>query len=591
MNVIGISGLTHAVPFQRRAQPGLDEREYRLTQGHDSAAVLVRDGEVVAAAAQERFCGVTHTGEFPADAIRYCLKEGGIDIHDVDEVVHGFDYTRLEQLLSIGEHGAQFYREVLSRDAQLDAVKKAFPGFDSRRFVQMDHHLSHAASVYYTSGWSDCLVMVIDAQGEAVSASAYEGRDGRLRELGHVSASDSVGILYSLVTFHLGFDFNADEYKIMGLAPYGDPERFKGFFERELRLLDDGGIDIPMLKLNKTPEERMRYLGSRAYLAEHLLPARLPAGEVGQVHSDVAAALQQRLEQAVFHLCRYYQALTGHRRLAYAGGVALNCSASGALRRSGLFDEVHVGPASGDDGCAMGAALHRASLCRPLAVRRLSTPYRGPSSSAQDIENALAQFGDRIEVQRFDSLAQTCAAASACIAAGEVISWFRGRMEFGARALGNRSILADPRHPDMRERINRAVKKREAFRPFAPAVLREEAATWFELEPQAELPYMTMVARVREPWRAHFPAITHVDGTARVQTVEGSGNAAFHALLLAVRERTGCGMVLNTSFNVKGQPIVPTASEAIATFLNTGIDALFIEDFLVTRGRAEGTQA
>jgi carbamoyltransferase len=286
------------------------------------------------------------------------------------------------------------------------------------------------------------------------------------------------------------------------------------------------------------------------------------------------------------HVCEHFGKLTGRRRLAMAGGVALNCTANGKLIRSGLFDEVYVQPVAGDDGTALGAALYRTSLAQKMPNRRLPAPLFGPSYSADSIEAALQQFAGRIEWQRLDSLEATCACAARLIAEGRVIAWSRGRMEYGPRALGNRSILADPRRPHMRDRINAMVKKREAFRPFAPACSVEEAHRWFDVAPGTEMPYMINVVDVRPEFRASFPAITHVNGSARLQTVSEKDNPDFHALLMAVGAATGCQMVLNTSFNVKGQPIVNTPEEAIDTFLGTGIEFLFLENYYVSRSAA-----
>ena len=569
--------------FKRAYWPGLDAREYRISQGHDSAAALVIDGQIVAAAAQERFSRQKHTGDFPRDAIQYCLSAAGIKIDEVDEIAHCFDYSPYEQLYSLDPITEELYREVFSRPVLLDQVKRHFPGFPPERVHNVNHHLAHAASAYFTSGWNDCLTVILDAMGEVQSVTIYDANTGRLQKLREVSANDSIGILYSLVTLHLGFDFNADEYKIMGLAPYGNAERFRHFFDEAVELRPNGSIHIPILHANKSREERENYLVTRNYLSVNLIPERLPDQPITDDHRDVAAALQQCLNRATLHICKHFGETTGLRRLALAGGVALNCTANGALMRSGAFDEVYIQPAAGDDGAALGAALHRAAANGEVANRRMPVPFLGPSHSMECVEAALAEFADRIEVTRFARLAETCSAAARLIAEGRVLAWYRGRMEFGPRALGNRSILADPGNPGMRDRINAMVKKREAFRPFAPAVSREQVNVWFEVPQAADLPYMIATVNVREEHRAKLPAITHVDGSARVQTVSASDNPDFHRLLQAIGKATGREMVLNTSFNVKGQPIVNTPHEAITTFLGTGIEFLFMENLLVAR--------
>lgn len=581
MKIIGISGLEHSIPFKQAHWPGLDEREYRISQGHDSAAALVIDGEVIAAAEEERFNRRKHSGAFPIGAINYCLAEAGIAIDDVDELAHGFDYGPYQKLYSLDPLTTGLYREVFSKEALLALVARDLPRLSPERVYRVNHHLAHAASAYFTSGWDECLTVVIDGMGEAHSLTVFHAHDGKLDKVHQLPAQDSIGILYSLVTLLLGFDFNADEYKIMGLAPYGDAERFRAFFDKVVELRPDGSIRIPILRLNQTRDERENYLRSRTFLTQHLVKERRPDEEITDIHRDVAASLQACLDRTMEHLCGHFSRKLGQRRLAMAGGVALNCTANGKLLRSGLFDDIYIQPAAGDDGAALGAALYRAAQAGEVVNRRSPVPFYGPAHSMAEINTALAQFSDLIEVMPFSSLSETCTEAARLIAAGRVIAWYRGRMEFGPRALGHRSILADPGHPEMRHRINAMVKMREAFRPFAPAVTLEEVHRWFEVEPRTELPYMIMIVNVREAHRAKLPAITHVDGSARVQTVSATDNADFHALLRQVGNVTGRQMVLNTSFNVKGQPIVNTPQEAIETFLATGIEYLFLENVLV----------
>jgi carbamoyltransferase len=588
MNIIGISGLENSVPFKKKHWPGLDDREYRMSQGHDAAAALVVDGVVVAAAAEERFNRKKHCGDFPRQAIEYCLKEAGLGLDEVDEIAHGFDYAPYAAAYSIDPVGAACYREVYSKEALLQSVRRHLSDFPLDRVQQVSHHISHAASAYFTSGWDDCLAIVIDGMGEVHSASVYRARAGHLERVHQISAANSIGILYSLITFHVGFDFNADEYKIMGLAPYGDPERFRSFFEQTVLLGEDGSIQIPILKLNRTRDERENHLRTREYLNTHLIPERDPDAEITDEYRDVAAALQACLDRTMLHLCGYFGRKTGVRRLALAGGVALNCTANGKLLSSGLFDDIYVQPAAGDDGAALGAALYRAALAGEIANERLPTPFYGPDHSIADMDAALAQFDKRVETTRFPTLDEACNEAARLIADGRVIAWYRGRMEFGPRALGHRSIFADPGHPEMRDRINAMVKMREAFRPFAPAVTIEQVHQWFEVAPMIELPYMIMTVDVRQPHRAELPAVTHVNGSARVQTVSINDNPEFHRLLRAVGKTTGREMVLNTSFNVKGQPIVNTPTEAIETFLGTGIEFLFLENVLLRRRAAAG---
>ncbi|MGC2491229.1 carbamoyltransferase family protein [Candidatus Binatus sp.] len=581
--ILGVSGLAESVRFKREHWPGLEERDYRISQGFDAAAALVVDGVVVAAAAEERFNRRKQSGDFPVEAIEYCIGQAGLSMADVDEIAHCFDYAPFGEIFSLDSTSAKLYEEVFSREALVAQVRRHFPKFNPERVHSVSHHLSHAASAYFTSGWDECLVVVLDAMGETQSGSIFRGTGGNLEKLREISANDSLGILYSLVTYHLGFDFNSDEYKIMGLAPYGDPRQFEGAFQQMIECRPDGTVRIPILRLNRTRDERENYLQTRDWLSRNLLPRREPDAEITQAHRDVAAALQAALNRAILHICGHFGATMGLRKIAMAGGVALNCSANGKLTRSGLFDEVYVQPAAGDDGAALGAALHRASLNGEVINQRFPVPFLGPSHPASEVDAALKDFGDAIRVTSLGSTEETCVRAARMIHEGKVVAWYRGPMEFGPRALGNRSILADPSNPEMRDRVNAMVKKREAFRPFAPAVTIEEIHRWFDVPPMRSLPYMIATVNVREEYRAMLPAITHVDGTARVQTVEARDNPAFHALLKALGQVSGREIVLNTSFNIKGQPIVNTPREAIETFLGTGIDCLFIENNLVSR--------
>jgi carbamoyltransferase len=586
MICIGISGLSEAVDFTQATFPGRDSREYRMTQGHDSAAAIVVDGEIVAAVAEERLSGQKHTGAFPIQSIRYCLDQAKVDISEVDILAHSFSYEPYRWIYNRNSHSKMLYGCVLSPKSLASTVARQLPALPEDRIRAVDHHLSHAASVYFTSGWNDSLVLVMDGMGEVCSTSAYVGHGKSLRRIGRISASNSIGLLYSLVTYHLGFEFNADEYKIMGLAPYGDADRYADFFRNEVRLTRHG-IEIPLLKLNKTPEQKTFYLSSRDYLAQHLGPPRHPKEPITDVHRDIAASLQRRLEEVVLHIAGYYQAATGMRLLSLAGGVAMNCTANGKLRKAGLFDEIFISPASGDDGSALGAAL--ACSAGALPRRRLRQAYLGPAVCGDEIAAAIRAHHDQVEVQSPETAEEVCEIAARLLAEGKVLAWHRGRMEFGARALGNRSILADPRIATMRDRVNEMVKKREGFRPFAPAVLVEEASRWFDVDPSAEVPFMTTVVQGAPNNCQELPAVTHVDGSARVQTVKCSDNPSFYMLIEAFRKLTGIGVLLNTSFNVQGQPIIAKAYDAIATYLSTNLDALVLENHIITRRRIPGS--
>lgn len=582
MNIIGFSGLNEAVAFKRRTWHGLEEREYRIVQGHDAAAAFVSNGRIIAAGAEERFNRKKHSELFPVSAIQFCLNYAGVSISDIDQLVHCFDYQPHRLSFLRTRQQSDVYWEVYSRAAILKGIVEHLPDFPVARVHHIPHHLAHAASAYYTSGWPQCAVLVIDAMGEVDSVSGYRGCDGKLLPLFRVRARDSIGILYSLITLHLGFDFNSDEYKIMGLAPYGDPSRFRGFFEEHVLFGPKGVISIPMLSIPSNLSDLETYAHVRRYLGQKLITGRHPDAEICQEHCDVAAALQECLDRAVQFFAAELARQTGFRRLVMAGGVALNCTANGRLLHSGVFDEIYIQPAAGDDGAAVGAALYQAAVAGELENQRMPVPFLGPAFSDDEISHTLRSYAGRVKRRRFRNLEETCEEAALQIAQGKVIGWFRGRMEFGPRALGNRSILADARNPEMRDRVNAMVKKRESFRPFAPAVSCEQAARIFDIPENMELPYMVVIVNVREKFRACFPAITHVDGTARVQTVSANDNSDFHTLLRHVGNLTGFEIVLNTSFNVKGQPIVNTPKEAIDTFVAANMDSLILGNSVVT---------
>src|SRR5208282_4119859 len=306
---------------------GLDPREYRISQGYDSAAALVVDGKLIAAAAQERFSRKKHTGDFPIDAIQFCLREAGLGIEDVTEIAHGFDYLPFQQLYSLDPDSSRLYQRVFSKEALVRQVHRSFPDCPAEKIQPVGHHLAHAASAAFTSGWDECLVVVNDAMSEVQSLTVFEFRGGEFKKLREIPANDSIGILYSLVTLHLGFDFNSDEYKIMGLAPYGDPDRYQKVFDSMVERRPDGTIRIPILRLNRTRDERENYLSTRAWLSENLIAPRDPEAPITQEHRDIAAGLQACLDRAILHICGHFGRSTGLRRLALAGGVALNCTA------------------------------------------------------------------------------------------------------------------------------------------------------------------------------------------------------------------------------------------------------------------------
>ncbi len=584
---------------------GMDGYPARFGSSHDAAAATVVDGQVVAACEEERFTREKHTGKFPLKAIEFCMRSAGVrDASDLTLICYYnclsqmfapemLDanrermgaFTRLAYATSLGF--MRQYNRLAGHDddrPQRVFARKMGAVPEPGRFRPVPHHLCHAASAFYPSPFDEALCFTLDGQGEAASAMLSIGQGTRLRVLRQLYAPNSMGYLYGCMTRFLGFGFG-DDFKVMGLAPYGDPSRFRRYFEGLVRSSDDGSFSVDATWLSWLIVRDALFPNGVLYprsMKDTLGPARLPDEPILQRHADVAAALQEALERVVLRMLGRARADTGQRDLCLAGGVALNCSMNGKIARSGLFDRVWVQPAAHDAGTALGAALYGYHAL--LKGERTASPrapvYLGPEYGAAATSRAILGLGPEIRCHRPADLFGTVARA---LAEGRIVGWFHGRGEWGPRALGHRSILADPRRPEMKDRVNSAVKLREGFRPFAPACLAEHAAEWFDLQGIGESPYMLFAAPVHEPKRARIPAVTHVDGTARVQTVAREDSPRFHALLRAFHELTGVPMLLNTSFNVNGEPIVCSPEDAIRCFLGTGIDLLIVEDTAIEK--------
>jgi carbamoyltransferase len=579
--VLGYSGLGASAAYKQRVLPDANPRTARMRQGLDSAAALLDDQGRIVASAQERHDGEKGTGAFPADAIDACLREAGADLADIDVVAHGFDYQP-SQTWSENANLAGWYQHVYAREVQRAMLTAAFPRLADTPLEHVRHHHAHAASAYYLSGFDEALVLVADGMGEQESITVFHGAGAELTPQASYPVGSSLGILYGALTHHLGFLFNMDEYKVMGLAPYGDPATYAAAFRSLVRLGPSGAVQIPVIYADQSHTDRETHGAMLGVIADLVGPARNPDEPIEKRHLDIAAALQQRLEEALLHVLSAHLDRTRSRRLCLAGGVALNCTANGTIARSGLVEDLFVQPVAGDDGTALGAALVAARRRRPAPPLRMAMPYWGEACDPMAVADAVGKLPDDLHVSRLaqDELIDAVADR---ITAGQVVAWCQGRMEFGPRALGNRSILADPRSPTMREHLNGIIKQREEFRPFAPAVLAEEASTYFDI-PDRWLPayrHMLLTAPVRAKYRAELPAVTHVDGSARVQVVVREQAPLFASLLEAIGARTGMSVVLNTSFNLRGQPIVRTPDDAVATFCRSGMDALALGDRLV----------
>jgi carbamoyltransferase len=574
---------------------------------HDSAAALVRDGRVVAAAQEERFTRRKHDADFPKHAVAFCLSEGKAALGDVDAVVfYEKPFIKFERLLetylAMAPRGFRQFlmamplwlrEKLFQKDLLLRELREIEPDFDAEKLLFSEHHLSHAASAFYPSPFGRAAILTLDGVGEWTTTAAALGVDGDIRLLKEIHFPHSLGLLYSAFTYYTGFKVNSGEYKLMGLAPYGRPVFAEKILEHLIDIKDDGSF-----RLNQSYFDYITGLTMTNVRFEELFgePARPPEALLTNFHMDVAASVQAVTEEVVLRLTRRLAEETGEHNLCLAGGVALNCVANGKVHRDGSFDNIWVQPASGDAGGAVGAAL--AAYHMELGQTRgpineldgMAGSYIGPSYAAGDIADRLSAAGARFDViSDDDTLYERTVDA---LVGEKAVGWFQGRMEFGPRALGNRSIIADPRSSKMQRTLNLRVKFRESFRPFAPAVLAEDVSEWFDFTGAS--PYMLFVADVREDRRramtaeeqelfgidklnvvrSEIPAVTHVDYSARLQTVHGETNPRFHALLSRFKERTGCPVLVNTSFNVRGEPIVCTPEDAFRCFMGTDMEVL-----------------
>ena len=575
---------------------------------HDSAAALLRDGEIVAAAQEERFTRKKHDPGFPDNALKYCLDEAGIGLQDVDHVAfYDKPFLKFERLLetyvSFAPRGFESFRmaipvwlreKLFLKDLLVKELRRHAPDQDwNSRLRFSEHHLSHAASAFFPSPFEEAAVLTMDGVGEWATTSLAIGRGNTLEVLKEIHFPHSLGLLYSAFTYYTGFKVNSGEYKLMGLAPYGEPRYVDRIFDHLVDLKADGSFRLDQSYFNYCTGLTMT--GPKF----HELfdgPPRAANEPLTQHHMDLAASIQAATEKIVLQLARSIRAETGMRKLCLAGGVALNCVANGKLLRDGQFDAIWIQPAAGDAGGALGAALavHHIHLGQTRSADgsdKMRGSYLGPEFAQADIERRLTAAGARFQVLGDADLYQAGATA---LAEEKALGWFQGRMEFGPRALGGRSILGDARSPAMQSVLNLKVKYRESFRPFAPAVLREDVADWFELD--GDSPYMLLVADVvekrRRPMteaeqklfgieklnvpRSDIPAVTHVDYSARIQTVHAATNPRYHALIAAFKQQTGCPVIVNTSFNVRGEPIVCTPEDAFRCFMGTEIEALAV---------------
>lgn len=576
---------------------------------HDSAAALIQNGCILAAAQEERFTRIKHDARFPINAIGYCLSEARISPKEIDYVVfYDKPFLKFERLLetylAFAPRGFNSFRKAIplwlkeklfQKKMLCDELHKfGFEGNLANRLLFSEHHLSHAASAFFPSPFSKAAILTMDGVGEWATTSLALGKENKIEILKEIHFPHSIGLLYSAFTYYTGFKVNSGEYKLMGLAPYGEPKYAQQILDHLIDLKADGSFRLDLSYFNYCTGLTMT---STRFHDLFEGPPRSAESQLTQKHMDIAASIQKVTEEVVLRLARSLLKETGEKNLCLAGGVALNCVANGKVLREGGQNHLWIQPASGDAGGALGAALaaYHLHLEQP---RQLSSSgdsmegsYLGPMFPDEEIAKRLEGMSARFEVLEEDELIRSCVEI---LQEGKAVGWFQGRMEFGPRSLGARSILGDARSPQMQSVLNLKVKFRESFRPFAPSVLREDVSEWFDLD--TDSPYMLLVADISKKYqrpmtdeqkqlfgieklnvpRSDIPAITHVDYSARIQTVHRETNPRYHKLLSAFKSRTGCPVLVNTSFNVRGEPIVCTPEDAFRCFMGTGIEALAI---------------
>jgi carbamoyltransferase len=550
------------------------------SQMHDSSACLVRDGELVFAVAEERISRMKHDARFPVNAIRACLEFGGVSAQQLDEVCFGWQVAgaafrhdlkcyatgQMPATYLSGLNSTLHFLSMWHQEGGAKRFTQIFGETKARmRFVE--HHLAHAISAYAYSGFADAAVVVMDGRGAWEATSIWHGHDGRLEHVLTIPFPDSVGYFYSEFTEYLGFQRNSDEWKVMGLAPYGKP-----------------GVDLrafiePNAEPYKVYARRLvaNGIGPFMEMEKRFGPRRVPESEIEERHKDVAYAVQDACEIAMMSVVQLAMQKTKSRNVCLAGGVALNSKANGKILASGMADGFFVQPAASDDGVALGAALAPyMDKDGRLPNKAMRHGYWGPEFGEEEIEKALRTY--KLKYSRANDVAT---AAAEMLAKGKILGWFQGRMEFGPRALGSRSILADPRDPEMNAKVNNAVKFREWWRPFAPSMKKEAAGEY--LESATDSPFMIVTAQVKREKRTVIPSVTHVDGSARPQTVEKQINPLYWRLIDEFERRTGVGVIMNTSFNLRGEAIVHTPTDAIRTFFSSGMDAMVMGSFVMEK--------
>ena len=588
---------------------------------HDSAAALIVDGKIIAAAQEERFTRKKHDPSYPTNAINYCLSEASISLDQVDYIAfYDKPFLKFERLLetyvALAPKGFQSFRismpiwlreKLFLKDMLIKEIKKVDKSFNADKMMFSEHHFSHAASAFYASPFEEAVVITLDGVGEWATTTVAIGKGHELNVVKEIHFPHSLGLLYSAFTYYTGFRVNSGEYKVMGLAPYGEPKYKDIILDKLIDLKEDGSFRLDQSYFNYATGLTMV---NQKFADLFGKPIRKPdTDKLTQFHMDIAASVQAVTEEVILTMTRSLAKEYNITNLCLAGGVALNCVANGKILRDRAFKDIWIQPASGDAGGALGAALalHHKELNQPRVINpndAMQGSYLGPVYEQDSIENELSTCGAKFESVTEDEMIEQTAQA---LAEGKALGWFQGRMEFGPRSLGGRSILGDPRSEKMQKTLNLKVKYRESFRPFAPSVLREDVSDWFEAD--YDSPYMLLVDDVKKDKRiemtkeevslfgidklnikrSSIPAVTHVDYSARIQTVHKKTNPKYHALITKFKEKTGCSVVVNTSFNVRGEPIVCTPEDAFRCFMGTELDVLVVGNCVLRKEQQDKT--
>jgi carbamoyltransferase len=577
---------------------------------HDSSATLIKDNEIISAVQEERFTRIKHDSSFPINSIKYCLSDSNLKLENINYVVfYEKPFVKFERLLetylAFAPNGFRSFcksmpvwlkEKIFQKKILINELRKIDKNFNKDKLMFCEHHESHAASAFYPSPFDEAIILTLDGVGEWCTSSIWIGKDNSLKKVREINFPHSIGLLYSAFTYFLGFKVNSGEYKLMGLAPYGNPIYADIIKTKLIKIYNDGSFKLNMNYFNFATDLQMT---NKKFSNLFELENRKSEDKILQKHMDIAASIQKVIEDIIIKICLDIKEKYSIENLCLAGGVALNCVANGKIYKKKIFSNIWVQPASGDSGCSLGAALALNYKINKNTKKKkfdsMKGSYLGPSFSNDEVKYNLKKLGAVFEYKNDSQLYDFI---SEKISQGLSVGWFQGKMEFGPRALGNRSILADPRNPEMQKNLNLKIKFRESFRPFAPAILEEKLSEFFDIKTIS--PYMLLVADINKKYRKNdieiqnlkgldllnlpkstIPAITHVDFSARIQTVSKDINPKFYNLINAFYKKTDCPILINTSFNIRGEPIVCTTTDAFNCFMGTDLDILVCENYIL----------